>query len=484
MKKLIYTFASIACLVGFAKAQEKSVIRLNSTLQPYSASQPWNKGNAVSRRALITYIGDGKFLTTAEMVVNASYLELETVEGNTRIPAEVETIDYQANLALITTLKEEDTKVINELLEPAEMCNSSKIGNKVTVMQVESSGATLKTEGVIRGGKVMSSFVPGHYFLTYVIKASMQSAASSFSIPVFEEGKLLGILTSYNSKDQLLDVTAPEIINAFLKDTEDGEYKGFPELGLSVSRTQDPGFRAWLKLGEEEGGLYVNTVNPKSPASKAGFKKGDVLLAADGESIDRQGYYQSELYGKLHWSHLVRAKHVMGDTLSLEISRDGEKQSIDVKLEPIPEGIIPAHMHDRAPAYLVKGGIIFQELSESYLRVFGDQWQSRAPLNLLDVYNHPEDYEKGRNKVVFISGVIPTPATLGYERIRSVVVNTVNGEPVMDIKSLSEAFKSPEKGIHKIELSEDPKEIFLSEELAEPVDKSLLQRGIPALIRY
>ena len=484
MKKFIYTIAGLACLLGVGNAQEKSVIRLNSTLQPYSAGQPWNKGEAVNRRALITYLGDGKLITTAEMVVNASYLELETVEGNTRIPAKVEAIDYEANLALLIPTKSEDVKKLDNLLEASSIREFSKIGNKVTVMQVEASGVPLKTEGIIRGGKVISSFVPGHFFLTYEIKASMQSAASSFSIPVFEEGSLLGVLTSYNSNEQLLDVIAPEVIRAFLKDTEDGEYAGFPEIGLNLSSTQDPNFRAWLKLKDTDGGLYVNGVNPKGPGAEAGLKKGDVILAANGKAIDRQGYYKSERYDKLHWRHLVRVKHVIGEKLSLEILREGERQTVEVTLNAIPEGIIPAHMHDRAPAYLVKGGLIFQELSESYLRVFGDQWQSRAPLNLLDVYHHPEDYEEGLNRVVFISAVIPTPATLGYERLRSLIVKKVNGKEISDIKSLHAAFKHAENGIHKIEIDEDPKEIYLSEKLSNTVDKSLLQRGIPALSRY
>ena len=484
MFKILKTFAVLlAALPASLAAQEDAVIRLNSTIQPYSAGQPWDKVDPRTRRGLVTYIEGGYVITTAEMVADAAFMELETVDGNHRIPAKVKAIDYEANLAILVGASDADKAKLASVLKPVAVAKSSKVGNKVNIMQVEASGRPLKTEGVIQGGAIVSSFVSGNFFLNYTIKASMQSAASSYTIPVFEDGKLLGVLTSYSSKDQILEVLAPEIINAFLLDAKDGEYLGFPKAGIGTTKTTDPHFRSWLKLSDDVGGLYITAVSRKSAAEKAGIKKGDVLLAVEGKHIDSQGYFKSDKFGKLHWSHLVRAMNKMGDEITLLIQREGKKIEKKVKLTPMPEGVIPSHMYDRAPNYLVKGGIVFQELSGGYMKVFGKEWKSRAPLSLLDVYNHPEDYEEGRNRVVFISAVIPTPATLGYERVRSVVVEKVNGKVIADVASLIEAFKHPKDGIHKIEIAEDPKELFLSEESASQIDKALLQRGLPSLSR-
>ena len=128
--------------------------------------------------------------------------------------------------------------------------NYSKLDDQVQIYQVEDNGKILVTNGIIRGADVISSFVDGHYFLAFEIKASMQSAANSFTIPIIKNGKLLGLLTSYNSEEQLLDVTAPEIIRAFLKDCSDGNYTGFPSLGIGTSRTSDPHFRSSASLSD------------------------------------------------------------------------------------------------------------------------------------------------------------------------------------------------------------------------------------------
>ena len=75
-------------------------------------------------------------------------------------------------------------------------------------------------------------------------------------------------------------------------------------------------------------------------------------------------------------------------------------------------------MFDRGPKFSIIGGLVFQELSVPFLKLFGNDWQSRAPIKLLMAHANPEMYEKeGRRKLVILTRTIPTPATLGYERL-------------------------------------------------------------------
>jgi len=482
MKHFITAAAVLAGSLFAHAAPEDAVIRVNSTKQKYLPAQPWEKSSPTQRRGLATILQDHKILTTAEMVANSAYIELETPEGDKKMPAKIIAIDYEANLALLEPSTKEGKAALKKF-DTVEMATPQKLNSKVKVLQLEDNGQSIVTDGKIQGVDVVSSFVSGNYFLTYEIKASMQSATSSYTIPVFSDNKMLGLLTSYNSEDQLIDCIAPEIISAFLKDAADGKYEGFPSLGLSTSRTTDPNLRAWLKLKPEHGGLYISGIKRNSAASKADLKKGDVLLAIDGYAVNERGYFESKSYGKLHWSHLTRAVKRTGENVELTILRDGKEQKRTVKLERRAEGLIPAHMHDKAPNYLVKGGLIFQELTGSYLEAFGKEWRTRAPLSLLDVYTHPKDYEKGRNRLVFLSAVIRTPASVSYELLRNTVINKVNDQPVADIKSLMEAFKKPTDGLHKIELDGTPKTIYLDATTSDEVDKILKQRGLPNLSR-
>jgi len=463
----------------------KSVVRISSTSQSWDRGQPWEKNEPRQRRALAAIVGRQQVVTTAEMVADATYLEFESPDGTSFAQAKVLAVDYEANLALLGVESEAEGDVLFKDTAPLEIAEPSVIGSSLDILQVEENGTSLLTAGVLQSVDVTSNFLPGHHFLTYLIKASMQSAASSYSLPVLREGKLAGLLISYNSKDQIIDAHSTDIFARFIKEAAGGEYRGFPGLGVAIEQTEDVSFRQWLKLNGEQGGVYISDVRKGASADVAGLKKGDVLLAVDGKAIDRRGYYQHPGYGTLFWGHLVRGEKSIDDQVTLSILRDGAPMEISATLKREEEStrIVPNYSFGKAPNYLVKGGLVFQELSRSLLEAFGEDWPSRAPLNLLDAYENPEKYEGKVERVVFLSGTIATPATVGYERLRNLIVRKVNGKEIRDMKSLIKAFDTNMNELHSIEFSDEDFTVYLDEAVSTSVDSQLLQRGLNRLSR-
>jgi hypothetical protein len=166
----------------------------------------------------------------------------------------------------------------------------------------------------------------------------------------------------------------------------------------------------------------------------------------------------------LNFSHLARGAARVGQRMTLEILRDGAVQelTVDLKRKDPKEYLIDPYLFDRGPRYLIMGGMVFQELTRPYLEIFGNKWEERAPLKLLQALENPAPYEKeGREKLVFLSRVIRTPATVGYEALGHIVVSKVNGQEIGSLAALDAAFQQPEDGVHRIEFTEAPKEIFL-----------------------
>lgn len=464
----------------------RHVVRINTTSQSWSAGQPWEKESPRRRRSLGAIVNDFQILTTAEMAADATFLELESPDGRKLAPAKVDAVDFEANLALLSLSDPEADGDFFDDMEALEIAEPVARGSQLEIVQVEDNGEPLVTTGTVQGLDVVANFLPGQYFLTYEVKASMQSAASSYSLPALHDQRLAGLLTSYNSKDQICDILGTEILARFLEDAADGDYEGFASLGVSTSSTEDSGFRDWLRLPDETEGLYVSKVRPRSAAAKAGLQKGDVITSIDGYDIDRIGYFDHELYGRLFWSHLVRGSKSAGDELSISVMREGEPLELTGKLErrEFRDELVPAYTFDQAPNFLVKGGLVFQELTRPLLEAFGDDWRSRAPLDLLDVLENPENYEESYDRVVFLAGVIATPATVGYEPLRNLIVTEVNGQPARDMKSLIEAFDQvPADGLHAIEFNEEDFTVYLDEVLATGVDQQLIQRGLTRLSR-
>ena len=78
-----------------------SLVRVNVTGQPYDYFRPWQKKAPLSKRALGAVLSKGRVLVTADLVTNQNYVELERAESGDKTAANVQVIDYEANLALL-----------------------------------------------------------------------------------------------------------------------------------------------------------------------------------------------------------------------------------------------------------------------------------------------------------------------------------------------------------------------------------------------
>ncbi|MDF1850460.1 MAG: PDZ domain-containing protein [Verrucomicrobiales bacterium] len=483
----VLAITSAGLLPGQAQdvSPENSIVRVNATLQQYNFLRPWEKGAPTPRRGLGPVLEGNRVLVTSELVVNSTYLELEHPSSGARVPAKIVGLDYEANLAVLEPAN--TNSEVFEGLVPIELDQSTKAGDTLDVWQIEDNGDGVSTSVDVLRVNVGRYFIPGSVFLLYQVKGSLQARVNSFTLPVVKNGKLAGMLLSYSSKEQTASVLAAPIIQAFLDDLEDGDYQGFPNLGINVTQTLDETLREFVGIDDKEGGVFLRSVAKDSSAEKAGLKKGDVILAVNGKAIDSRGNYTDETYGKLSFSHLVRGAAAVGDKVTMDIIREGKPEKIEVELirKAPADYLIDPYMFDRGPKYVIFGGLIFQELTLPYLESWGDEWKTRAPFKLVHAQANPEKWEKeGRDKLVFLSNVLKTPSTLGYEGINSAIITKVNGKSIANIKELSAALAEvPEDGIHKIEFTDFPKIIYVEDRASKFVNQQLQQYGIGQLQR-
>ena len=77
---------------------------------------------------------------------------------------------------------------------------------------------------------------------------------------------------------------------------------------------------------------------------------------------------------------------------------------------------------------------------------------------------------------MILTRTIPTPATLGYERLSTLIVTKINGVPINDIQDVDKAADKSTNGQHRIEFDSYPKLIFLDAVLTERVNAALEKR--------
>jgi hypothetical protein len=129
--------------------------------------------------------------------------------------------------------------------------------------------------------------------------------------------------------------------------------------------------------------------------------------------------------------------------------------------------------------------MIFQEITRPLLEAYGDEWESRAPLSYLHVLSEPETYQEKHERMICLSGVIPTQATVGYESLRHLIVSQINGKPIRNMRELIAALNNPPLGqrSHRIEFMDESIAIYLDDAISDQIDAQLLQRGLPQLHR-
>lgn len=469
-------------VVGADPSPPTSLVYVATTSQFWKFAQPWDKDQPSRKRGLGTLIEGGMILVTGELVANATYVELERPGDGAKATARVVARDYECNLALLEPVSGDEDFLAGTV--PLALDEGAARGDALEVWQLEDDGGAVITPGVFNRVEMGTYWLPDRSFLRFEFKGSIQNKAGSFIVPAVRDGKLAGIVLGYDADEQVADILPAFIIRRFLDDLADGDYAGFATMGIRYTRTTDDQFRRWLGLGDEMEGVFISSVVPGAAADLAGMKAGDVLMSLDGHAIDRRGYYDDPDFGSLNFGHIITGRHGVGETIEAVVLRDGEKTTLPVTLSrKVPEDhLVDPWMFDRGPRYLMMGGVLFTELSRPFIRSFKD-WKKNAPVELVYIEENQQEFAEGREKVVILVYVIPTPATVGYESVRYAVVEEANGQPVGSIRDLHSALLRSIDGRHAIKLKGSHPVIYLDAGLAAEVDQRLEASGVSPLSR-
>ena len=453
----------------------RSVARVSVTTQAYDFLQPWRKKAPRSHQALGAVLEGGRLLVSAELMQNHTYIEVQKPGTGEKTPAEVEVVDYSANLALISVAD----KDFMSAFKPLRIGRPPRLGEEVEVWRLQENDALLRTEALLTVVQ-MTSYPQADLSLpAYHLTSSLPSQGSGVSLPLVQKGKLIGVVIRHEADTQSLFAIPESVIRHFLADLEDGEYEGFPRLGVGLADTQDPQFKQYIGLPPDAGGVYITRVGTGSAGEQAGLQAGDVIQGIGGHDIDQNGDYEHALYGRVYLSYLVSVGCQAGDALELSIRREGE--TVEIEAAPQRKGLAdyvsPPYVIDTPPRYLIVGGLVIQELSRQYLMSWGDNWEQKADQKL--VYYHANQdtlFPEGDRKIVFLSRVLPTSATTGYTSLNQLVLATVNDHAIRSLEDVQEALKTPDEGLHHFEFEDSPRVITLSHAAAARANQMLRRR--------
>lgn len=422
-----------------------SVVSLNVTFQTYNEDRPWNKRTPQTRNAYAAVIEGPFLLTTAQMIADATLIEVEKHGLPLRTEARVILADPEADLALLQV----DAPDFFKDLRPVRFAKKLPKEGAVTTARWKDGQLETWVSRTTRL-QVRESFFGSLNHLFLMVLTDLPNGG--WSEPVFFQGEFLGLTA--NQTKQETNVIPCEFIEAFLRSTRDpGGYRPFAAFGIHWQVNEDPALAAFLGLEGPLRGIVVREI-PWGSSGCGVLQPRDILLSLDGKPIDPSGNYVHPDYGRIDFTDILTRGFRAGDHVPVEVLRQGQILRLIMPLSSFPAEVhlIPWRRYADPPPFLIAGGLIFRELDGPYLRTWGDEWQKKAPATLVTM-NHllEQAQEPERRRIVLLQGVIPDDFTLGYQNLEDLAVDKVNGQKVDSLQGVEAALRQPVSGFHIIE---------------------------------
>jgi S1-C subfamily serine protease len=277
----------------------------------------------------VIFDSDGWILTNRHVVEGGSTFEVELKDGQV-LSGEVYGIDTLTDLAIV---KVDATDLptaaigVSDALEVGQLVIAigSPLGtysNSVTSGIVSAKGRTITTEGSSRP-------------LTNLIQTDAAINPGNSGGPLLDaDGNVVGINTAIATNSNGIGFAIPiDVARPIMDQAVAGEELARPYLGIRfVSITRQlaeeenlPVTAGALVGGRDQNDQPIAGVDAGTPAANAGVQDGDIIVSVEGKVIDDG-----------HPLDATLAQFSPGDTVSVELLRDGESMTLEVTLGTRP----------------------------------------------------------------------------------------------------------------------------------------------------
>ena len=263
---------------------------------------------------------DGKrgfILTNAHLIERSGNIKV-VLEDEREFEAKIVGADPDSDLAVLQIASPERLPAVEMGSSDDLMIGETviAIGNPFGFSHTVTTGVISAVDRSIRAGdRVYLDFIQ--------IDASINPGNSGGPL-LNINGNLIGINTAIYAKAQGIGFAIP--INKAKKIISD--LIQFGEviqtwIGITVQNL-DKKLAGYLKIPDKKG-VMVKALEPASPASNAGLKEGDIILAIGNKKIASVQDYAS-----------AKKTYAAGDTLKAQIWRDGEIKTVSIKTRIFP----------------------------------------------------------------------------------------------------------------------------------------------------
>jgi S1-C subfamily serine protease len=398
--------------------------------EPYDFA-PWRLNDHETITGSGCIISGDRILTNAHVVSNHKFIQVQLYGDAKQYNAHILHVSHEVDLALLGV---DETSFFSRT-RPLDIGPLPETLQEVMVYGYPTGGDSLSiTKGTLSRIVYQQYAHSDNYYIAGQVDAAVNPGNSGG--PVIVGNKIVGVvmekLQSEDTENIGYMIPSP-IIFHFLKDVEDNQYDGFPEIGFVSQEMKNPSIKLKYGLKKEQSGILVNHVYWNSPA-KGMLQESDVILSIDGHQIADDGTVEIRPKESIDFTHYSDL-HQIGEKINLRILRDGKIENVTYALTQKRKDtvLVTPKQYDQEPRYFIFGGIVFTPLTENLIC----EWEScDAPLELLiEKQKRPTE---NRQEAVVATHVLAAEVNKGYHSISAWVVKEVNGREFKDFDEFYE----------------------------------------------
>ena len=463
-------------------AWENAIVQIEVSGKTYNYFQPWERTQKSTYKSGVVIDGH-QIITTAEGLDDATDIRFKKEGDGSYTFGRIAWIDYQANIAALTT-DDALNKQFNPTqpdfwqgLQAAKLADTVPMTGDVHVLRWRDDSLEERKGDVDRMTVENSAL---SFVSVPALKIDCQMPGVGYGEAVVSGDKLIGLV--YGQGGDALTAVPSSFIVPIIKAEQAKTYTGLGYFDFTWETPDNPLNLEYLKLPGTPRGVLIKDTGMK-PGTTSVVKPRDVLLSIDGFNIDSEGNYADPQYNKLSLENLSSRGKFAGQTCQFKLWRDGKEMDVTYTLPKaeFTDELVPQQTFDQQPEYVLTGGLVFVPLTESYMRSWGPAWRQHAPFRLS--YYENDKVKPERPHRVVLAEVLRHPANIGYESLRYLVLDEVNGVKIKQVGDILTALKTPVDGfnVFKFDPGQAVQEIVLDASNIDEVNTQILAHyHIPA----
>jgi hypothetical protein len=178
----------------------------------------------------------------------------------------------------------------------------------------------------------------------------------------------------------------------------------------------------------------------------------------------------------LGYEQIAEEKQI-DDPLRLRLWSGGAQKEVLLTIKPLAHASRMRERFDVLPRYVVYAGLVFMELDQEYLNIFGNYWENANQRLLYAHFFQPAERPETLDETpIVLTRILPHAVNRAYVGFANSLVSEINGMAITALEDIPQAFAAGGGEYHLIKLERGGSQLILERAAAAQAQGEILRQ--------